>query len=242
MTTPQMDAALAKSVVPDFVALEIVLPFYTLRLIDGASRVTFPVQNMDTGVTAPATFVGEDATYGTMGGLEAASEGLGTSAPKMRFSINCPTNAAAAQLNLPSVQGSNVRMWYGVIDYATGAVVPSPEELFWGQLDQPRFVGGRRARAVEFDTSSAMELLFNADEGQRLNHAFLTSYAPADMGLEYVVDVERQLPWGSEAGRPPLVSAAGGGYNPAAGGGGAGGGMGGGGPGGGRWNVWTLFT
>jgi hypothetical protein len=212
MTTPDMDFALSQPLVPDFVAVEVVLPFYTLRLLDGASRVTFPVQNIVTGVVEDATFVGEDATYGTLGGLESVSEGLGTSSPKLRFVIRTPTLTAAAQLNLPTNQGSPIRMWYGVVHPEYGNVIPSPEELFWGELDQPRFVGGRRARAVEYDVSSAMELLFAAEEGQRLTHAFLQSYAPGAMGLEYVVDVERQLPWGSDVARPPLVSAANGGY------------------------------
>jgi hypothetical protein len=228
MTTPEMDFALQRAVVPDFVAVEIVLPFYTLRLLDGASRVTFPVVNQTTGVAAPATFVGEDESYGTLGGLESTSEGLGTSAPKLRFVIRTPTLVAAAQLNLPGNQGSAIRMWYGVLDAETGVVVPEPLELFWGQLDQPRFVGGRRARAVEFDVSSAMELLFAAEEGQRLNHAFLQTYAEGARGLEYVTDVERQLPWGSDAARPPLISAAAGGYGGLGGytlGGGLGGGQ-----------------
>lgn len=235
MTTPAMDTALGQAFVPDFCAVEILLPSGPIRLLAGGSQVTFPVEDLATGVAENQTFLSEDPTFGTLGGLESVGEGLGTSAPKMRLGLAPPTHAAAALLNQPINQGASVRLWYGVLNYMTGEVIPSPELLFWGFLNQPRFAGGRQNRAVEYDVASALDSLFANSEGQRLNHQTLTKAFPGARGLEYVSDIERNLPWGSNAARSPLISAAGGGYHnggttlPPGGGGGGGGGVGGGG-------------
>ena len=211
MTTPAMDFALEQPFVPDFAAVEVRLPFYTLRLLAGGSQVTFMVPDLLTDIPAPQTFFGEDEVYGTLGSLEATSEGLGTVSPKMRLAINPPTHAAAAQLNLPTNQMAQTRLWYGVLNPETGEVIGT-ELQFWGFLNQPRFIGGQQNRAVEYDVSSVLDFLFANDEGQRLNHQTLTKAFPGARGLEYVSDIERTLPWGSDAARSPLISAANGNY------------------------------
>lgn len=231
MTTPEMDAALAADVVVDFVAVEIVLPFAVIRLLHGSGQVTFPITDAldPESVPAPATFVGEDPVYGVLSGLDGTTEGLGTSAPRLRFVLTPPTRAAAAQLNLPTNQGWPVRMWYGCVHPFTGVVVPDPVQEFLGMLDQPRFVGGvKRGHAVEYDVASAMELLFAAEEGQRLNHAQHLRAFPGELGLQYVSEIERQLPWGADVARSPMIAASDGGYpGTGTGGGGVGGGGGG---------------
>jgi hypothetical protein len=137
----------------------------------------------------------------------------------MRFAIRPPTRVAAAALNAPSNQGSEMNLWYGTLDVDTGVLIGA-ERLFWGKLNQPRYAAGKGpVMTVEMDVNSALAALFATEEGQRLNHAFHTKYAPGDNFLEFVVDVERKLPWGSEAQRPPLVSAANGGYGASQGGG-----------------------
>lgn len=253
MTTPQMDAALNAPVIVDFVAVEVVLPFATIRLITGASEVTFPIADALTGAVVQATFKGEDPTYGTVAGIDGITEGLGTTAPRLRFALNPPTRAASAQLNLPTNQGWPVRMWYGLVDPVTGAIIPDPEQEFIGWLDQPRFVGGPdRAHAVEYDVACAMELLFAAEEGQRLNHAQHVRAFPGELGLQWVSEIERQLPWGADTARSPMIAATDGNYgtspgtgNPGGGGGmggGSGGGWGGGGGGGGGRNIMDTLN
>ena len=189
-------------VVIDFTAVEILLPFYSLRLMTGASMVRFPDARV---------FVGEDPTYGRLGAVETMSEGLGTQAPTCRMTIQPPTRVAAAALNDPANQESIVRSWYGCCDIDTGELI-AIEPLFFGGLNQPRYSSGKAPMSVEYDCASGVEILFSNEEGLRLNHATQTLAFPDDYGLEYGTAVERKLPWGSEAGRPPLVSAAGGGY------------------------------
>ena len=214
-----MVTALDAPVIVRFFACEIVLPDYTLRLLDGASQVTFDGR----------TFVGEDPTYGTLGQVQAITEGLGTEAPRMRMPLYPPTLAACARLNQMDVQGSPVTAWWGVCDPVSGVVLPDPEVMFVGEIDLPKYLRGKGKRAVELDCCSAWEFLFVQDEGQRLNDAHQQTIDPTDRGLEYVSEVERQLPWGADAPRSPMVSSRGStGYG---GGGGGGGGRGGGGGG-----------
>lgn len=242
MTTPQMDTALAAPVIVDFIAIEVLLPFHSLRLLGGSSEIPFAVPDPVTGIPAVQLFTGEDAAYGTLTAMDGTTEGLGTSAPRLRFTIVPPTLVAAGRLNEPANQGSLIRMWYGLVDAVSGVVIPDPELLFEGRLDQPRFVGGPdRAHAVEFDAASAMDRLFAAEEGQRLNHAFHSRMFPGENGLLYVSEVERQLPWGTDVARSAMIAAADGGY-PGTGTGGGGGAGGGGGSTGGGGGGGGTFT
>lgn len=222
--TPQLEAALGSPFARVFLAVEIIAPSFTLRLLDGASEVDFGGGRI---------FRGADPTFGSLGQLQAVTEGVGTEAPRMRLELRPPTLAAAAQLALPENQNAAVRLYFGAVHLETGNVIPDPELLFWGDLDVPRYMGSKRARRIEFDVFSAWERLFADSEGERLNHAFHTKAFPADRGLEYVSDVERQLPWGADVPKSRAISTANGVGGGGAGGGGGSGGIGGGGGGGG---------
>jgi len=204
MTTPALDAELAKPVAAVFAALEIAAPTFTLRLLDGASEVTFPVEDAVTGIAAPATFKGSDPVLGTLGTLRSMSEGVGTEAPRLRLELRPPTRAAAATLNLPTNQGALVRMWFGAVSLLDGAVI-EPSLEFLGNCDVPKYLGGR-GRRVEFDVYSPWEALFAEAEGDRLNHENHTRAFPLERGLEYISDVERQLPWGADVPKSPMIS------------------------------------
>lgn len=218
---PATLTALAGKIIVPFFCVEIMLPGGPLRLLDGASQVTFDNR----------TFLGKDPTYGVMGQPEAFTEGQGTSAPRMRFAIYPPTLAASAALNQPTVQGSTVTAWWGICDPQSGAVLPDPEVLFVGEIDLPKYMRGSKKKAVEIDCYSAWEFLFASDEGQKLNDEFQRQVDQTDRGLEYVSEVERQLPWGADGPRSPMVSSRGAsGYGT---------GMGGGGGSGGGWGNWT---
>lgn len=215
--TPELESAVSQPHAMVFFAVEVLAPTFTIRLLDGASEVEFEPGRV---------FKGSDDTFGTLGSLQAITEGLGTEAPRMRLEIRPPTRAAAATLNLPENQGSPVRLYFGAVNSVTGAVVPSPDLIFFGKLDVPKYAGGR-ARRIEFDVFSAWEDLFSDAEGERLNHAFHTKAFPNERGLEFVSDVERQLPWGADVPKSPAVSSATGVGGGGAGGGGYGGGIGG---------------
>lgn len=219
--TPALEAALSSPFARAFVALEVLAPSFALRLLDGASEVDFG---------GGRVFAGSDPAYGTLGQIQAVTEGVGTEAPRMRLEIRPPSLAGAAALALPENQNSEVRLYFGAVHLDTGAVIADPLLIFWGELDVPRYMAGKRSRRIEFDVYSAWERLFADSEGERLNHAFHTKAFPNDRGLEYVSDVERQLPWGADVPKSRAISTATGvGGGTGSGGGGIGGGGGGGG-------------
>jgi hypothetical protein len=233
-----MVAAAAEATVHRFAALEVVMPEGDpIRILDGASEVTWT----DGGVER--TFVGEDDTYGALGSLSAVTEGIGTEAPRLKFSLKPPTLAASAALVQPGVQGAPVTLWLGLVHPQTGLVLPDPEVLFVGNLDVPKYMRGKGRRVVDLDAHSAWESLFAVEEGQRLNDAFHARSYPAELGLVYVTEVERQMPWGGDGARPVLVSSRGsGGIGGIGGGGTVGGWTGGSGGGGVGGNPYTRPT
>lgn len=193
--TPAMADALGARSVLMFCAVEIALPSYNLRLLSGPGQVTF----------GGRTFVGRDETYGVLGGVEEIADSDDGEAPEITITILPPTMTSAALLASPSAQFSDVTVWVGAMDLATGAVIPDPLVVFAGQVDVPTLTGDESSRALQYSVTSVFELLFEVDEGANLNNAFHQSVWPGELGFEYVSEVQRQLPWGAETPRPAAV-------------------------------------
>lgn len=182
-----------------FVALQIDLPDESLRLVDGAGEL----------VWGGETFVGLDDTYGALGGLDALSDGVDGEAPRLLITLLPHRNTATADLAAPGAQGSKVQIWFGVINVVTGAVVGEPFLVFVGELDVPVVRSGAGGRTLEYEVVSVWERFLEQQEGVRLNNAFHQFLWPGELGLEYATEVQRQLPWGSDAPRPSVVKDAG---------------------------------
>lgn len=190
-----LEAALGQSSVLIFVALEVELPGHTIRLLDGSGAVTFDGK----------TFSGRDATYGTLGGVEPLTDGTDGETPVLTITLLPPTNTAAATLCGPALQGAAVSLWFGAADPATGAAIDAPELVFVGALDVPVLKVDSSGRALEIEVASVLERFFRDDEGARLTDAFHQKCRPGEKGFEYVTEVQRQLPWGSDQPRPGVV-------------------------------------
>src|SRR3546814_13277338 len=93
-TTPQLDTALQGFSPLVFGAVEIVLPSYNLRLLDGAGTLTF----------SGKTFVGRDATYGVLAAIEALRDGAGDPSPSLPLTWLPSNEAAAADLPGPTMK------------------------------------------------------------------------------------------------------------------------------------------
>jgi len=207
--TPQMRAALETTDPICVALLEVRLPNYNLRVIDGASEVVWP--NLD---GAAATFVGRDPTYGVWSASDAFGDGIGDQVPAMGFTL-LPTDVAnAASLTDPKVQTSRTRVWFAVIDKTTGGLVPDPYQLFEGELDQPTLTVGKGTLELEYTVASAFERLFLNSEGNRLSDAFHQLRWPGELGLQYMTGLVRQIIWGP-GDRPSGITSAngGGGYS-----------------------------
>ena len=193
--SPAMDAALS-GVAPTICGLlEINLPGYDLRLTDGAGVIKWGAK----------TFLGKDTTYGTIAAVDDLTDGAGDEAPALSISLHPASNAAAASLASPTMQGSQVSLWLAAVNRASGQVVPDPELVFIGELDVPTLRSGAGTRTLEYECVSAFERFFANDEGARLSPGFHKWVWPGELGFDFVTGVEETVYWGVEA-PPPSVS------------------------------------
>jgi len=193
--SPGLAAALKQSQVLVFNAIEIVLPSYTLRLLDGSGYVDFDGK----------TFRGFDETYGTLQSIEAFADGSDEQTPSLKVFFLPPTNTAAATLASVEAQGSPVNIWFGAIDPESGIVIDEPEHWFAGELDVPTLTVGSVGRILEYEVASVWERFFADDEGARLTDAYHQYLWPGERGLEFHTEVQVQLPWGSDLPRPQVI-------------------------------------
>lgn len=204
--TPQMEAALAATDPLVVALLEVKLPGYDLRLIDGASEVHW----LGLDGQADAVFRGRDPVYGAWKASDAFGDGIGDQVPAMGFTLAPTSIASAVDLNDPAIQGSRTRVWFAVIDKGTGGLVPSPYQLFEGELDQPTFTLGKGQLDLDYTVVSAFERLFLNDEGNRLSDAFHQLRWPGELGLQYMTGLVRSIIWGP-GDRPSGITAVNGG-------------------------------
>ena len=197
--TPALDAALAAPAPLVFGAVEIALPGYDLRLLDGAGSVTF----------GGKTFRGRDPIYGVLAAIEDIGDGVSDEAPAVGLTLLPASDAAAADLAAPTMQGSPVAIWLGAVDRTTGAVIPEPYLLFLGELDVPTLKSGRNSRSLEYEMVSVAERFFDDDEGARLADGFHKSVWPGENGFAFVTGVTETVYWGMDAPPSPIVAGGG---------------------------------
>lgn len=199
-----LDTGLQSQAIRVFTAVQIALPAsgiypaYTVNLIDGAGFVTFFVNGVST------TFTGDDSLFGTLGSISGVSEAVATEAPRVTITLFPPTSAAVGQLNQPLYQGAPVRIWFGLVNEGTGAVIGVPELLFSGRLDTAKTTAQANARMVELDVSSVFERMFVAQEGDRLTDRWHQSIHPGEGGLRLNNDALQDPMWGAETQSPAV--------------------------------------
>lgn len=194
--TAGMQAELVKPSVLMFAAVEIDLPGKTLRLIDGAGQLTF----------GGNTFVGKDADFGAIAAASTLSDGADDTAPSLNLTLYATTLTAAADVSSPAAQGSPVSIWIGAVNPATGVVIADPLLMFVGEHDYATWNIDKNSRTLDLAVISAFDRFFEQDEGARLNDGFHESIWPAETGLEFISQVDRQIPWGNDNPRPSLIT------------------------------------
>lgn len=193
--TPQLDAALSADRPLIYGAVEIALPGYTLRLLDGSGTVLHGAD----------TFTGSDPTFGVLAAIDAIEDGVGDEAPALNITLQPATDAAAADLSDPAMQGSRVRLWLGAITRTTGATIVDPFLLFDGELDVPTLKVGLRDRSLEYECVSGFERFFGDDEGMRLSDSFHKSIWATETGLANMSGIIKTVYWGTKDA-PPSVT------------------------------------
>ena len=198
--TTHLDATLQAGLAVDsplvFFAVEVLYPTFALRLLDGAGMLTLNGN----------VFVGADPVYGSLVGPDTWQDGVAAEAPHLTFQIQPPTNVAAAQLCNPLAQGSQVSCWFGAINRVTGLPIGASYPMWIGDLDVPTLVADRGSRIVKIDAESAWDRFFDIDEGLLLTNASHQAFWPGELGLEYVTEIQAQIPWGQDIARPVVVT------------------------------------
>ena len=191
---PTLKNALAQPGVHLFGALKIELPSYTLRLVDGSATV----------VIGGETYVGQDATFGTIAEMSQLTEEIGDSAPEITIALFPPDVTATASLSHPNMQGSRATLMVGAVDPISGIAIGTPEILFLGEIDVPTITLEQNgARKVEYTIVSVFERLFEVEEGQRASNGWMQSIWPGDLGLEHMTGTDVNLYWGAKPPQGP---------------------------------------
>lgn len=185
-TSLALTAELGKRAPIMFLCGEAQLPNYNLRLLDGAARVRW----------GDKVFLGRDPKFGPLISIDPPTDGMGDSAPLLSLTLAPATDADAAELSQPSMQGSRIRIWLGAISRESGQVIPDPYLIFDGELDQPTLTSDLHSRTLEYECVSIFDLFFDNDEGMRLSSSFHRSVWPNEAGMDYMTGIVKQVIWG----------------------------------------------
>lgn len=186
---PALQTALAQPAPWIVGAIEIMLPGYALRLLDGAGVVTMNGN----------PFFGEDPTFGVLNSISVLQEATGNEAPEIQIEIYPPDAAASAVLANSTMQGAQVSISVAVIDPATWLTIGVPEVKFLGEVDVPTLeVAEGGQRILTFTVVSVFERLFEVDEGVRASDGYHQSIWPGELGLEYMTGTNKNLYWGAK--------------------------------------------
>lgn len=187
---PALKSALSQPSVLLFGALKIELPGYTLRLVDGSANIPIGGE----------TYVGQDATFGTIAEMSEMTEEIGDSAPEITVALFPPDVTATAALSHPNMQGSRATLMVGAVDPISGLPIGTPEILFLGEIDVPTITLDQSgARKVEYTIVSVFERLFEVEEGQRASNGWHQSIWPGELGLEHMTGTDVNLYWGAKS-------------------------------------------
>lgn len=189
--TPAVAAALRSGLHPIAPLIEVRLPGYTLRHVVGAGVVPWGTN----------VFLGEDGRFGALVSAGDLKDGVADEAPDWDLTFAPPNNAAAGELCRAEHQGAPVFGWLGVVDRASGQLVPEPLLLFAGELDVPRLRVGKSGRTVEWRCASALESFQETETGARLSDAWHKLAWPSETGLANMTGIEKTSYWGAET--PP---------------------------------------
>lgn len=158
----------------------------TIRLVDGGT-VT-----IDGNV-----YASEDATYGTLGGVETIADGADGQATRATITLFPPTSAAIAAISAATAQGSVVTIYQGSVNPATGASIGTVETLFLGELDypEPAISGDSYALVLECGTEEGR--LLERNEERKLSDAFHQTCWSGELGLSFATRLRRKIYWRS---------------------------------------------
>ncbi|MBB3691449.1 hypothetical protein [Sphingomonas sp. BK580] len=186
--TPEMTARLRAGRDPIAPMVEIFLPGYTLRHLVGAGELLW----------GDRKFLSKDPRFGVLVAAGNLTDGVADEAPDWTLTFAPPGETAVEDLTEANVQTSLVNGYLGVVDRATGVLVPEPLQVFAGELDVARLRVGKSTRTVEWRCVSALERFHETETGARLSDAFHKMVWPGETGLANMTGIEKTSYWGVE--------------------------------------------
>ena len=187
------------------------LPTGDVRLCDGGF-ITFEDE----------LYLSHHPVFGTIGSIDALSEGVGDEAPALQVTFLPAGTARPRDLSQPGFQTARCRFWIREYDVDTGQLVGSAEPpLFDGMLDRTRIKVGPSGRELNCSVVALIERLFELNIGNSLSPTFHKSVWPGELGHDNATGLSVPVAWGAEK----AVSSGGG--SSAGGSSGGGGGYGG---------------
>jgi hypothetical protein len=141
-------------------------------------------------------FLSADPDFGTIESVEAVTEGVGDEAPGARMTLLPTSTADAADLFQSNAQGRPIKFWLAEVNRASGALVGTPELMFWGMIDYMSLTLGKGSRKVEVEFVAASERLFMVREGNVLATRFHQEAWPGEKGFNHCTGNAVQVPWG----------------------------------------------
>lgn len=186
--TPAMAAALRTGRYPIAPMVEVFLPGYTLRHLVGAGELLWN----------GGKFAGRDPRFGVLSAASNIKDGVADEAPDWMLTFAPPGETAVEELTRADIQGSLVNGYIGLVDRATGVLVPEPLQVFAGELDVARLRVGKSSRTVEWRCVSALEPFHDTETGARLSDAHHKMTWPGETGLANMTGIEKTSYWGVE--------------------------------------------
>jgi hypothetical protein len=212
--TPDMIAALSSGRATLTGFYELGIPSGTRRLLVGSTEVSWGGQ----------TWTGYDSSIGSLDAPDDVSEDMTGQAPNTSISINMSPAANRGDIAGQQVQLAPAKIYLTALQLDGSnhvAVVPDPELLFDGFIDQATIDLDKGRDDLEYTLISAFDYFFEDSEGQRLNGQFHRSIWAGEKGLDNVTGITKKIYWGSNA--PPGSVTGSSSVNDGFGGGGGGG-------------------
>lgn len=186
--TPQIATALRAGLSPIVPLIEVMMPDYPLFHLVGSGEVLWGNRR----------FAGRDARFGVLVAASNLKDGATDEAPDWSLTFAPPDEAAVEDLTRADIQGADVNGYLGVVDRATGLLIPEPLQVFAGELDVARLRVGKGSRTVEWRCVSALERFHDTETGARLSDAFHKTVWPGETGLANMTGIEKTSYWGVE--------------------------------------------
>lgn len=186
LTTDNANAAAASRVVAAyFVELDFSSGF--VRAWTGVGSITGPEGETFTGV-------------GELGGISVIEEKADIVATGVQLTLDITDTSLLATALTEDYQGRSARIWLGLFNVATMALISTPPQIFGGVMDYMEVTDQGQTGRITVNCESWMRVLDRANDRRRTDMDQQSRYS-GDIGLEYIPAIQDiAINWGQNDG------------------------------------------